>query len=233
MKFGYEGLGLFYTFLEKIAKQEKPIKTDVLKRQLNVGKKLSKCWNFMEEIELISSNNGDTFNNQLLNFSEKYQIKKEKNKIRVAEWRENQKDIKNVTDYKQVRNEPKVKKIKGKESKEKTPQQISDENIIHYTNQLKSENKYVRQLSELILGENIAKRPLDKILMMKDPISESNMDEILELGKKHKKQIVDLILKIDEKNIFVKDGLKYKSLSLTLRNWIKSEFKQDNNQTNN
>ena len=57
MEFGYEGLGLFYTLLEKIAKQEKPIKTEVLKKQLNVGKKLEKVWNFMEEIGLISSNN--------------------------------------------------------------------------------------------------------------------------------------------------------------------------------
>ena len=76
MKFGYEGLGLFYTLLEKIAKQEKPVKTSVLKSQLKVGKRLEKCWNFMEEIDIISSNNGETFNKQLLNFSEKYQIKK-------------------------------------------------------------------------------------------------------------------------------------------------------------
>ena len=35
MAFGYEGLGLFYTALEKFAQQEKPIKTAVLKKQLN------------------------------------------------------------------------------------------------------------------------------------------------------------------------------------------------------
>ena len=40
INFGYEGLGLFYTLLEKIALQEKPIKTAVLKKQLNVGKRL-------------------------------------------------------------------------------------------------------------------------------------------------------------------------------------------------
>ena len=32
IKFGYEGLGLFYTILEKFANQEKPIKTIVLKK---------------------------------------------------------------------------------------------------------------------------------------------------------------------------------------------------------
>ena len=40
INYGYEGLGLFYTILEKLAKQEKPIKTSVLKHQLKVGKKL-------------------------------------------------------------------------------------------------------------------------------------------------------------------------------------------------
>ena len=117
LEFGYEGLGLFYTILEKLALQEKPIKTIVLKHQLNVGKKLDKCWKFMEEIDLISSNNGETFNKQLLNFSEKYQIKKEKNAKRISEWRENQTVSENVTHYKSVSNAPKVKESKVKESK--------------------------------------------------------------------------------------------------------------------
>jgi len=115
LNFGYEGLGLFYTILEKLASQEKPIKTIVLKAQLKVGKKLEKCWLFMEQIELISSNNGDTFNKQLLNFSEKYNIKKEKNTKRIAEWRKNQ-DIKDsVTCYESVSNTPKVKESKVNE----------------------------------------------------------------------------------------------------------------------
>lgn len=114
LEFGYEGLGLFYTILEKLALQEKPIKTIVLKHQLNVGKKLEKCWKFMEEIDLISSNNGETFNKQLLNFSEKYQVKKEKNAKRIAEWRENQSVSENVTSYESVSNKPKVNKSKVK-----------------------------------------------------------------------------------------------------------------------
>ena len=103
INFGYEGLGLFYTILEKLAGQEKPVKTLVLKKQLNVGKKLEKCWKFMETIDIISSNNGETFNKQLLNFSEKYKIKKEKNAKRISEWRDNQEDTKNVTHYERDR----------------------------------------------------------------------------------------------------------------------------------
>jgi len=117
LEFGYEGLGLFYTILERLALQEKPIKTIVLKHQLNVGKKLEKCWKFMEEIDLISSNNGETFNKQLLNFSQKYQISKEKNAKRIAEWRENQSVSENVTRYKSVSNADKVNRSKVKESK--------------------------------------------------------------------------------------------------------------------
>ncbi len=117
LNFGYEGLGLFYTLLEKIAKQEKPVKTNVLKSQLKVGKHLEKCWKFMESLGLICSNNGETFNEQLLNYGEKYQIKKEKTRIKVAEWRKNQDDKKNVTSYVPVSNLPKVKESKVKESK--------------------------------------------------------------------------------------------------------------------
>ena len=117
LEFGYEGVGLFYTILEKLAFQEKPIKTNVLKHQLNVGKKLEKCWKFMEQIDLISSNNGETFNKQLLNFSQKYQVSKEKNAKRISEWRENQAVKENVTSYESVRNYDKVKESKVNESK--------------------------------------------------------------------------------------------------------------------
>ena len=114
MLFGYEGLGLFYTFLEKIAQQEKPVKTSVLKEQLKVGKRLNKCWNFMESIGIVCSSKGESFNEQLLNFSEKYQIKKEKNRIRIANFRAKQED---VTHYESVGNTPKVKISKVKVSK--------------------------------------------------------------------------------------------------------------------
>lgn len=119
IEFGYEGLGLFYTVLEKLAKQEKPINTKVLKMQLKVGKKLEKCWNFMESIDIISSNNGETFNKQLLNFSEKYKIKKEKNIERIKQWRDNQQVSENVTHSESVCNASKVNKSKIKESKVK------------------------------------------------------------------------------------------------------------------
>jgi hypothetical protein len=118
MNFGYEGLGLFYTILEKLASQEKPIKTEVLKKQLFVGKKLEKCWNFMESLEIISSNNGETFNKQLLNYAETYTIKKEKTAKRISQWRENEELKKNVTHYKSVRNAPKVKVSKVNRSKD-------------------------------------------------------------------------------------------------------------------
>ena len=127
LKFGYEGLGLFYTLLEKIARQEKPIKTEVLKSQLHVGKKLEKCWKFMEEIGLVSSSNGDTFNERLLNFSETYEIKKEKTRKRVAEWREKQKVTENVTSYVPVSNAPKVKLSKEKKEEERKVTLSEDE----------------------------------------------------------------------------------------------------------
>lgn len=99
IKHGYEGLGLFYTILEKIALQEKPIKTSILKKQLQVGKRLEKVWQFLEEISLISTKNGDTFNERILSYSNKYQINREKNRERVLQFREKQDDTKNVTHF--------------------------------------------------------------------------------------------------------------------------------------
>ena len=119
IKFGYEGVGLFYTILERLALQEKPIQENVLKVQLNIKKRLEKQLHFMYEIDLLSVTNGEVFNENLLTFSGKYQIKKEKTRKRVSEWREKQKDTKNVTRYKHVRNADKVKESKVNESNKK------------------------------------------------------------------------------------------------------------------
>lgn len=88
-KFGYEALGLFYTILEKLGKQEKPVSTKALKKQLNIGKRLEKCWDYIEELGLVSSTNGETFSENILKHAGKYEIKKEKNAERIKKWREN------------------------------------------------------------------------------------------------------------------------------------------------
>jgi len=145
MAFGYEGLGLFYTALEKFAQQEKPVKTSVLKKQLNIGKKLEKCWSFMETIGLISSNNGESFNKQLLKYSENYKIKKEKTAERLKQWRENQQVTENETHFKQVRNTSKVKISKVNRSKVKVDEIINPtlEDVLAYFD----ENGYSREVA--------------------------------------------------------------------------------------
>jgi hypothetical protein len=158
MAYGYEGLGLFYTALEKFAQQEKPIKTAVLKKQLNIGKKLDKCWSFMESIGLISSNNGESFNKQLLKFSENYKIKKEKSAERLKQWRENQNVAENVTHSEHVRNASKVKISKVNRSKVKVntnsvelalTKKHSFENSIYF------EKKYLKRRSQIGNEKNL------------------------------------------------------------------------------
>lgn len=121
MNFGYEGLGLFYTALEKFAHQEKPINEKILKVQLRVTKKLEKCWAFMHEIGLISTKNGDTFNEKLLENAKKYQVSSEKNRERVKKWRENTSTYGKCngarTDSERVRNADKIKKSKVNKNK--------------------------------------------------------------------------------------------------------------------
>ena len=143
MLYGYEGLGLFYTLLEKLAQQEKPIKTVVLKSQLKVGKKLEKCWNFMESLELISSNNGETFNKHLLNFSGKYAIKKEKNAEKIREWRKNQSLAKNVTGYESFCNNDKVNKSKVNKENIITPDVVIEDEKIKDFLSLHFDQKYI------------------------------------------------------------------------------------------
>ena len=128
IEFGYEGLGLFYTILEKIAAQEKPIKTNVLKSQLKVGKKLERCWSFMESIGLIQSIDGETFNIRLLNVSEKYKVKSEKSAKRVLKFREKEVISENVTRYESVCNANKLKEKKVIESNKEKSEILTNSN---------------------------------------------------------------------------------------------------------
>lgn len=165
INFGYEGLGLFYTTLEKMAKQEKPIKTDVLKKQLRIGKHLEKCWKFIENIGLISSLNGESFSEELLNFAGKYQIKKEKTREKVSEWRKNQEVTKNVTNYKNKCNHHKVNKSKVKEI-----DSISDRQKLFYSSlipHLKTHPKkrikaFYNYWSEFSTDQNLMRFELEK-----------------------------------------------------------------------
>ena len=91
----------------------------------------------MESLELISSNNSETFNKQLMNFSGKYAIKKEKNRKRILEWREKQEVIENVTCNKTVRNNDKVNKSKVNKSKvNKIEENIESENVFNFQKSL-------------------------------------------------------------------------------------------------
>ena len=110
IEYGFEGLGLFYTILEKLAFQEKPIPEEVLKKQLGIRKKLQKQIDFMYEIDLLSLKNGEVSNKNILKNTEKYQEKKEKNAKRISQWREKQEGKKNVTHYKSVRNTDNISK---------------------------------------------------------------------------------------------------------------------------
>lgn len=218
-RFGYEGTGLFHAILEKLAKQEKPVKTDTLKYQLKVGKRLLKCWNFLEEIGLISSNNGETFNKQLLNFSEKYQIKKEKNAKKISEWRKKQEDTESVTGYEPSCNHPKVKKSKVNESKvnlninefaEKTPNSVHSEIIKIYSSWYEN----LVGVKYKFNGGSDGNAVKSIIAYLKNANSENQTDEIIF------DSFIYILSKYDTWDEFYKKQLKLSQINSNLTNII-------------
>jgi len=211
MAHGYEGLGLFYTILERLAFQEQPIKTDVLKTQLKIGKKLGKQLKFMESLGILSSNNGETFNEKLLKNSQNYIIKKEKTKKRVAKFRENQE---NVTRTELLRNTPKAlpKISKDKISKDKiyrsSKMTISDFNLFwtaypRKVQKQKAEEKFMKlehallnKIMEALEIQKKTKKWIDGYIsypttwingaLWEDEVEEMNIeDEARQLSKKY------------------------------------------------
>lgn len=128
IKFDFEALGLFYSILEKLAFQEKPVPEFVLKKQLGIKKRLQKQLDFMYEIGILSLKNGDVFNEKVLKNTEKYQEKKQKNAKKISEWRAKQQDTKNVTSY-----EPVTKPLRN-------PCNISKDNISKYNTSKETKN---------------------------------------------------------------------------------------------
>ena len=228
IKYGYEGVGLFYTILEKLSLQEKPVLTSVLKHQLKVGKRLNKCWNFMESIELISSNNGETFNKQLLNFSEKYLIKKEKNKERIAEWRKNQQDSENVTRNKSVRNTPKDKISKDNISKGTDPENGSYKKFVDLWFLFYEKQTELKFDFKAIHGKKIKSiiAYLENLSKDKNFTGAELFEQILNkwnlLDDWEQKNYLDLSV-LDQKLPIIVNQLKTKS---NLRNGIYSEMEQ-------
>jgi hypothetical protein len=55
IEFGYTGVGLFYTALEKIQGNGGTINSRVLLHRLGVNKKLMKHWKYIEELGMIST----------------------------------------------------------------------------------------------------------------------------------------------------------------------------------
>jgi len=216
INFGFEGLGLYYTLLEKLALQEKPVKTVVLKKQLNIGKRLNKCWSFLEQIELIHSNNGETFSKTLLNFSEKYQIKKEKNRKRISEWREKQDNTKNVTCYESVRNTPKVKKSKVKESKY-IYNKFYDLEILNSNN----DENYI-QFVKILFGVNNLGLKLEGVLSLKSQLTFNQFKLVYSEKKKYNISLTTLLEDLENRLDHLK---KYTHLQRVLLNWMKPNKK--------
>jgi len=212
INFGFEGLGLYYTLLEKLALQEKPVKTVVLKKQLNIGKRLNKCWSFLEQIELIHSNNGETFSKTLLNFSEKYQIKKEKNRKRISEWRNKQDDTKNVTCNEHVRNTPKVKRSKVKESKY-IYNKFYDLEILNSNN----DENYI-QFVKILFGENNLGLKLEGVLSLKSQLTFKQFQLVYSEKKKYSISLTTILEDLENRPDLLK---KYSVLQRVLLNWMK------------
>ena len=212
---------MYYTLLEKLALQEKPVKTVVLKKQLNIGKRLNKCWSFLEQIELIHSNNGETFSKTLLNFSEKYQIKKEKNRKRISEWRNKQDDTKNVTCNEHVRNTPKVKRSKVKESKVKESKYIYNKFYdLEILNSNNDEN-YI-QFVKILFGENNLGLILEGVLSLKSQLTFNQFKLVYSEKKKYNISLTTLLEDLENRPDHLK---KYTHLQRVLLNWMKPNKK--------
>ena len=208
MNFGYEGLGLFYTILEKFGEQEKTIKTEVIKAQLRIGKRLNKCWEFMEQIDLIQSSNGESFNKQLLNFSESYKIKKEKTRKKVSEWRDRQENAKSVTSYVPVSNPSKVKLSKVKRIREE----------IYSDFLMETDNEKYHAFVDFLFGNNELSRAFLKCLFLNDQIDYKKFNILMSKYPKEliKEKIMSMENSVDKKNT---------SFYSTLNNWCRMSRK--------
>lgn len=214
LKFGYGGLGLFYTTLEKIARQEKPIKTEVLKAQLKMKKYHEKCWSFMEELGLIVTKNGESFNEKLMNYSKVYEIRKESTKKRVAEWRERQKDTENVTRYERVSNARKVKETKGSVCYTRVTHDTFYESELN-----KTDDKNYKAFVDFLFGRNGTDPRCDYSLSLNDQIGYERYKKIKLVAETTGKGIFDTIRELENKR-----PPKYSSFYLTLNNWLKQKI---------
>jgi hypothetical protein len=106
-KYGFEGYGIYFAILERIAFMECPIDKKLAIFTLRLSKRQQKILDFCIEIELILEDKSEIFEENILENAKKYLIKKEKTREKIKLFREkhknnnstNQIDNENVTGY--------------------------------------------------------------------------------------------------------------------------------------
>lgn len=231
--FGYEGTGLYHAICEKLAKAEKPINTILLKRQLGVGKRLERCWLFMEKIGIISSSNEQTFTEKLANNVESFKKKRENNSKRVSQWRNKQEDTESVTHYERVGNTfvtpLNINNNINSNIKETNINDISNNSTLTNLNNLKEKEKEIykdkekenlyseEQQSAFLSFQKYISEKAPRVARMKKPFT---ISEFLSLKKDYtSEQISEMLLRM-ENYAKLHDNL---SANLTMRKWLKME----------
>lgn len=87
-----------------------------------------------------------------------------------------------------------------------------------------SKNEDYIFIIDYILGENHTGKPLEFVLKMQDQMDEESFKRLYIIAQKYGTRITDKLTSLEEKQRS-SNGKKYKSLNLTLGNWLKNNFK--------
>lgn len=187
-KYNFEGYGIYFAILERIAFMESPINKELAIFQLRLTKKQIRILDFCIEIGLLLEQNLEIFEESLLENSKKYVISKEKTRERVKIFRENtqknnplnQQLSQNVTRYSDVTsatcnddvtiaNISKVKESKLNKNKEKSFLDLSIFNELE-----------VVEIEKWITYRNEIKKPLTQstINQFKTEIQKFGLNEL-------------------------------------------------------
>jgi len=81
-------------------------------------------------------------------------------------------------------------------------------------------NELYGSLVDFMLGKNVIGEPLNKILVMENPISRHNFEDLIEKAKDNDKKLTTILIDLENNQRDPKRKKTHKSLSMTVYSWI-------------
>jgi hypothetical protein len=214
---GWAGYGLYWAIIEQLYQNNGFMLTEYERMGFDLRAPSDVIESIICDFALFKFKKDQFFSQSVLDRLEQRKIKSEKARSSAtARW----------SDANAKRTQSDGNAIKEKESKEKNNKEKLNKSIEYYNKEAEEfEDENYRVLVSFLLGDNETNEPLEKCLLMNNPINRKNFGKLLEKSIENKRKLTATILALENDQRQKNPKKKYSSFSMTVSNWLENSRK--------